>query len=235
MLRAGGIGTYFLSYGGCPTLSGFVRADRREAQQCNAYIESMLAYIRDKQIRTVILAARFTQQLEGTGFDNGEGGIEYVSGAYVDLASQPGGPAAQDDPARRARVLERWKIELLALAEEFNVILVHPIPEAGWNVPRALVHRTLYGDSIATPLTTDAAIVRARDKLVNDLFDSLKHPNLYQVKPYDIFCDTKVAGRCLNEWEGDVLYFDDDHLSNAGARWVADAIRPVIRDIFRTN
>lgn len=232
MLQAEGLGTYFLSYGGCPVLPGFVRADRRDSQQCNAYIDSMLAYMRDNQIGTVIIAARFTQQLEGTGFDNGEGGVEHVSGAYIDQRAMTGEVGAQADPVRRTRVLEGWRTELRALVEEFNVILVHPIPEAGWNVPRTLVHRTLYGDGIANPLTTDAARVLARNQPVNDLFGSIDHPNLYRVNPYDVFCDTKLAGRCVNEWDGDVLYFDDDHLSNAGARWVADAIRPVIRGIF---
>ncbi|WP_374550475.1 hypothetical protein [Sphingobium yanoikuyae] len=33
---------------------------------------------------------------------------------------------------------------LSALAEEFNIVLVYPIPEAGWNVPQYIMKRALF-------------------------------------------------------------------------------------------
>ena len=37
-------------------------------------------------------------------------------------------------------------------------------------------------------------------------------------------CDSFVSGRCVGTLNGEALYYDDDHLSNAGAKLIVKEI-----------
>ena len=45
-----------------------------------------------------------------------------------------------------------------------------------------------------------------------------------RVRPEAILCDTFIAGRCASHLDDAPLYFDDNHLTNAGARLLVPAI-----------
>lgn len=51
-----------------------------------------------------------------------------------------------------------------------------------------------------------------------------EHTNLIRIRPDKILCDTFVEDRCVVERNGVRLYYDDNHLSNTGARLVVDEI-----------
>lgn len=66
---------------------------------------------------------------------------------------------------------------------------------------------------------------KERNEKIIAAFDTLSHPNLRKVKPADDFCGQPLAGRCINSLDASTIYyFDDDHLSDAGAGLVAPAI-----------
>ena len=165
--------------------------------------------------------------MEGGGFDNDEGGVE--GGMFP--ADTLGFEADKSELARRARVAEHYARGVrryLALGKK--VILVYPIPEAGWHVP-VLLAKLAIRDAAQDELTTSYDRFRSRNAATLAAFDSISDANLYRVKPHEILCDTYVKNRCANSANGTVLYLDTNHVSNAGARLIAAAVADIARRI----
>jgi hypothetical protein len=178
-------------------------------------LESQKPLVWAPETRTVILAARYTLRVENAPFDNGEGGVELLPGTY--------GGYGDGQRQEVLAAIDRATRDLLARGK--RVVLVYPIPEVGWDVPVTLQKLAMRGDR--SPLTTSTAAYRARNERVIRLFDAIPDsPALVRVRPERIFCDTFVAGRCATHSGPDIFYFDDDHLSVAGAdRVVAEIAR----------
>ena len=68
-----------------------------------------------------------------------------------------------------------------------------------------------------------------RNSNVLEALDQIgERPNLFRVKPSDLFCNTYATGKCVATLAGVPLYFDDNHLSNAGAGMVTREIMKII-------
>lgn len=222
-----GIGLYEIGYSGCIPLQGLRRLDADAGHECVAFNDEAYKYALDANISTVVLAARFPLYLNGTRYDNGEGGVEQGGPARLDVVAHAA--SIWSDQGRIARVLDAYERSISELAKNFNVVLVYPVPEAGWNVP-SYAFRNAYFNSEDARLTTSYAAYRERTREVNELFDRLisEVPNVYGARVQEILC-SKVSGRCINADADGIYYSDDDHLSNAGARLVA----PVIVDAIQ--
>ena len=109
-----------------------------------------------------------------------------------------------------------------------KVILVYPIPEAGWNVPRYVTSYNLSDPDNVFSLSTGSTsyqIFQERNKNAYQALDRIgEYPNLFRVYPENIFCNNDIQHRCIVQKDGDMLYSDDDHLSNAGAMLVIKEI-----------
>jgi len=232
-LRARGLTSYAVSYTGCIGLPGFYRVDQDASHQCARHNRETLAFIRDRDIETVVLTSRFPLYLYGNRFDNGEGGQEPGDPVWIDLVTERDTPAGRTDPSRRARVLVAYRDGILALLEEVNVVLVYPVPEAGWNVVRYAVHETISGQAGRLEISTDIAAYRERTAEIVELFDALEHPNLRKVDPGRLLCDTVIPDRCVNAVGDTVFYRDEDHLSYAGAELLAQPIGKAVEDMAR--
>ena len=79
------------------------------------------------------------------------------------------------------------------------------------------------------PLTTSFDVYKKRNKIVFDLFDSVKHKNIFRIYPSELFCNTTIEGRCLTHNENDVYYYDHNHLSSIGSEMLAKKILTVIK------
>jgi hypothetical protein len=225
-----GIGVYRVSYSACLPLRDFRRKGQEPKADCARFLEDVLTFADTAGIETVVLTARFPLYLHGNGFDNGEGGVETRRDTRVDVvwsaqtseAGRPGGSREED-------VLAAFEHRLLALADRFNLVLVNPIPEAGWDVPQLAAKRRLFGYP-DLPVTTSWHAYRARAGQIADLFRRLASEKAgIQVAPVDrALCDG-TTGRCVNADARGIYYFDDDHLSTDGARLVAPVVLAAIR------
>ena len=217
-----GIGYYVNSYAGCPPFRGLRRYDLPEDHMCTEFNESVYDYATNAGIGTVVLTARFQVYYHGNLFDNGEGGVELGNPAITDLVGRTS--SDWNDNMRRTRVLDAYEERIRELATDVNVVLVYPIPEAGWNVASYAFKNAFlnYGEP---ELTTSYEAYIERTQKVNSLFDRLvtELPNVYGARVYEVLCDDET-NRCVNADEDGVYYYDDDHLSNAGA----DLVAPVI-------
>ncbi len=212
---------------------------RRLRQEVSRTLQSLLhgieAYIADAKIKTVIMLSRWSLYVDGNGFDNGEGGKEALKPTYVDLYDRRDAMGAQDDPARKKRVIDTYLADIRAYLDKgIDVVLVYPVPEAGWTVPNLLARAAMTGQTVE-PLSTSPEVYAARNAAVIAAFDRLEHPRLRKVKPGSVFCDSLVKGRCVNSLSGEqIFYFDDDHLSNAGAGLLMPGIIDAVRSLKET-
>ncbi|WEZ83167.1 acyltransferase family protein [Rhizobium sp. 32-5/1] len=216
---------YAMSHSACLGFSGFYVSDPKYRLRCNSFFSGIENYIRDSGVDTVIMLDRWSLYIDGGGFDNGEGGVEALTPIYADLLENESEAAGRFDDARKARVLERYLQDIKKYLDGgTKVVLVYPIPEAGWNVPDLVAKAAMAGET--DPIfSTSAELYRKRNATVLAAFDALSHPNLYRVKPAEFFCGTIVKDRCLNNQGYEKIYYiDSNHPSNAGAALVVPAI-----------
>jgi hypothetical protein len=205
--------------GGCPALPGLAVLGDPRARACDAFARAGLADIASRPADTVVvLALRWPLYLEGARFDNGLGGVEPGEARPVvpleTLANPP------DEAARRAAVLARMRAGILALAATHRVVLVYPVPEAGWDVPDRLARLGMF-DRFPDRLTLPEDKARARAAGVEAMLDGLDGPNILRLRPRDLFCDGR---ECALNQGGASFYADNNHLSAEGARAVAAAL-----------
>ena len=175
---------------------------------------------------TVILAARWTLAMEQQRSNNGEGGQE--EGASFSLHSAQTATLgyqaalAQDYAHSVQRLLQQGK----------TVILVYPIPEMSWDVPNRLARLYLRDGrlSVDSASTSLASFIQRNQRTYAALDRIGTHPRLIRVKPASLLCDTAVKGRCAAQLHGLPLYFDDDHLSTAGATPLAITLIRQVRE-----
>ena len=109
-----------------------------------------------------------------------------------------------------------------------KVILVYPVPEAGWNVPDYLVRyywATLDSAFHHSVASTSYEVYKRRNQNTIDALDKIGiHKNLIRIYPDELFCNREISGRCITQKDDVIFYLDDNHLSNAGARIVIDHI-----------
>lgn len=207
----------------CPYVPGFTRQDYLR-ERCAAFVSDVRQRILAPSTEVVILAGRYTLQLTGTGFDNGEGGVERIEDAGYVADDHSAANNIQVDGLNGLQAGYRNAVAELLDAGK-RVVLIYPIPEAGWHVPRELAERRTNGDFV--PLTTSYERYKERNAGVFAAFDAIPAtPNLVRVYPDKVLCNTRTPGRCETH-DGDVLYYvDDDHMSRDGARLVvAEAMR----------
>ncbi len=222
LARDGRAGVEF-TQAGCPYAPGFTRRDHR-TPKCPTFVDATRERLLTPNFDTIFLAGRYTLQLDGNVFDNREGGVERGETAgYVAVGVDKSTISEADRQASVSTGYRKAVEELINAGK--RVVLIYPIPEAGWRVPGELAARRSRGDF--SPLTTSYHRYRERNAGVFAAFDAIPNsPNLVRVYPDRVLCNTRHPGRCETH-DGDILYYvDDDHMSRDGARLVvAEAMR----------
>lgn len=197
-----------LSAAGCQFIDDPAALSALQAH-CPAFTRKIMAYLLARRdIPVVVIAARWPYAFARTFYDNGEGGVEL-------------GPDEGLRPdAARDRKFEASLRRLVARLREAGktVVLVYPVPEPGWDVPKYLVHRHLLGLGEQIP-TIDEARWRRRAAPAVAMLDRLgEDRGIVRVRPASVTCGHPVAGRCILGANGEPFYFDDDHPNELGAR-----------------
>ncbi|HUQ89756.1 MAG TPA: acyltransferase family protein [Vicinamibacterales bacterium] len=229
-LLARGQSAYSFTVGGCTPIKDVALNAAAVFAPClemNRYIADR--FLQKNRMETIVLMSRWTAHWLGAPFDNREGGIEprlFAGSEGAVLTGVVAGARTTDKTA----IAQLYRDGLDALASHSQVVLVYPVPEAGWHVPSVIADA--YTRRI--PITPDLASVSSatftqRNAAIHALFDSVATP-LIRIKPERMFCDTTVAGRCVTQQAGVPFYYDDDHLSDVGARLVvAEILRAIDR------
>ena len=220
-----GIGVTQLSRSACMSVPGLSRTGRED--QCSKHSQIIDEFIRnDDRHEVVIFIVRWTLNVEGDRFDNGEGGVEYGDFGAI----RPIGDESSGEARRRRGVAS-------AVANQVNnylsmgkrVVLVYPIPEVGWHVPYRMM-RSQHHAFPAAFSSTAFDVFLARNAAAIEMLDAIdEHSNLVRFRPHQALCDTQVKNRCISHVQGTPLYKDDHHLSRTGGRLMAELLLPLIR------
>lgn len=170
-----------------------------------------------------IISSRWSLLMEKERFKNSEGGTE-SGDSWLWNIPQSSGNYSSD---MRSEIIE--SIQMILRAGKI-VILIYPIPEMGWDVPRVLLRHFLANSSVS-PETASVSYDEflERSKSATEALNAIEGgENLIRIRPEKIFCNTFVKNRCAAHLNGQALYFDDDHLSNKGAELVLKEVIPVL-------
>ena len=197
--------------------------DQPISHQCSEFVRNILDHADDTNIDTVVLTGRFPQYYWGTRFNNGEGGIEQGSPTVMD--DERLSKSRWDSEERKERVLTLYEQRIQELSERFNVVLVAPIPEAGWNVPEHVAKQLLFSDTYPKDVSTSFDRYKERANPILKVFQQVadRADNVVIAPVHEALCSPET-NRCINIDGRKILYYDDDHLSKAGARMVAPII-----------
>jgi len=117
-----------------------------------------------------------------------------------------------------------------------KLILVYPVPEMGFNPDKLLYNHYLkknfFNKEELLPLilTGSYEVYKKRNKLIFETFDSIQSSNIYRVYPHMHFCDKQIRDRCVANNQENIFYYDNNHLSLQGSKFVVDDILKIIKN-----
>jgi peptidoglycan/LPS O-acetylase OafA/YrhL len=211
-------------YTNCLPISGYTRHDDTD---CGRFNQMAMDYmIGNDEVEMVIMLGRYPFQFEGKLYDNGEGGMTEERQIY---AVPYKGNSAQviDETSQRIEIVgDLLRNTINRLVEDGKrVILIYPVPEVGWNVPYFLAKEKLHGIERDAPLSTSYEVFKERTATTYEQFSKIdENSNLMKIEPSSIFCNSDLPGRCAVELSGEILYYDDNHLSVQGAGLLMDHV-----------
>lgn len=200
---------------GCPPMLEVTRMDNLLV--CEPFSRDVFdAILANPGLRTVILDGRWGLYGAGTRYEGEEGPPVYLRDHETTRLSRE----------ENALVFERGLIRTIdALIDAGRqVILVGPIPEVGYHVPRSLALASQWSRPAPASPTTSAFLERQR--IFFDVVGRLgERDGLTVVLPHEVLC---AQDHCSIAGAGQSYYFDDDHLSRTGARHLTSLYVPLL-------
>jgi peptidoglycan/LPS O-acetylase OafA/YrhL len=117
------------------------------------------------------------------------------------------------------------KAVALLLGAGKRVVLVYPIPTASASIPRTLARYAATGAALES-FTIDEAEYLKKNAFAFQLLDSISDANVVHVLPHERLCDGSV---CAVQVGGTPFYYDQQHLSIAGAQYLEPLFEPLFR------
>ena len=217
---------------GCPFVLGVERITNGMIDTCSSEYQNKRLHSVSEGPAILVLSNRMPLYLSRKFFDNEEGGRERPDSGWPRRFESL-------DGAGFGKKLTDTLRQLLDAGH--HVVIVYPIPSVGVHVPAYLFARTrgmspedIERELADRPLTTSADVYHRRAAGSFELLDRIEHPNLHRVYPHELFCDTKIEGRCVTHDARGVFYFDDDHPSVRGSQMIANLILVKVRAAKRT-
>ena len=208
-----------VTVGGCPFFLNISTVqDVEVGKTCSSEFQRQRLELISNANSIVVIMARYPVVLEGSLFDNMEGGKE-LDEPVLWQANDRGGSLQKTIYNSINSLIERGQ----------RVVLVYPLPEVGFHVPKQLLE-TIKNKDISsinenfTPLTTSFEVYRKRSASTFELFDSFESDKIYRVFPHTLFCDKQIKGRCVTHNSDDVFYADDDHPIGKGSEMIVELI-----------
>ncbi|MFL9608612.1 acyltransferase family protein [Methylobacillus sp. Pita2] len=205
-------GLLHLSFSGCPPALLF------EAKEpgCSAWMREAVAHLEQRQdIKHVLIGFSYTRALFGN--------LEHYP-SLPDKSPVNKFTAEYAGMSREELREEYWQslkatIDRL-LAAGKDVYIVYPIPELPMDITKAVTPMSILHKAPPQDLghMTSRDFYFARHAFILEKLDSLPYgERLHAIKPVEQLCKN---GSCPAVADGQALYYDDNHLSIAGARQI---------------
>lgn len=197
---------------GCPPLLGLVRKMPGIAEDCTGINRSVVEFLGESEkIHRVILSFRGPLNVTGKGFGEVERHVTVgISDFYDSSLSQSA--AVESSLARTIEYLQNRGKE---------VWLIIQVPELGFHIDECTVRPLSITHQKKTPCAVPVQQVVARQAEYRGIVNRMQRrfPGLRIFDPFPYLCDDKLCHGIIN---GNVLYVDGDHLSQAGSLLFAD-------------
>jgi peptidoglycan/LPS O-acetylase OafA/YrhL len=206
----------FAGRSACPPLLG-VRLSKgidgpHFNQDCPAFNNAVRTFIRENNVSTVVLAARWSMYANGT------------LGPLIDL-QRDSSKASADGVFQYA--MERT----LDAFDGQEIVIVEQAPDQKVRLPTAYVVRTRLGRSI-DEISKDRAEHDQEQRLAVEAMDRVaSRDNTLRIDPAPELCG---SGKCVLEGNGKLLYFNTNHLSIDGSLFLYPLIEREL-DRFRAT
>jgi peptidoglycan/LPS O-acetylase OafA/YrhL len=217
LARVAGDGIVLYGEAGCPPVPGVRRTDHAPGADCATWADAVVEEVaRRSDLRSVVLVARHAAYLLGPA--DRLGPAERHGGPTLRLVGM-----GDDLWSGYFQAMEAAIARIQASGK--RVIMVLPIPEVGFDVPRSAANSVRWGQGFAF-LDRPVAAYDARQARVREaLLAVAGRRKVDVVDPRALFCGSGVCRAA----RGDRLYYsDDDHLAGEGARMLAVAIARTI-------
>ena len=211
-----------------PEFDLIFKKNKKKTSCNNDYFLKLKKLISIKDNNIIIIGGRLPFYISRKTFDNSEGGKEYSSW-FKDRDFVNNG--------KFDKIEISFKETIEDLSKNNKIILIYPIPENGWDVPKKL-YLQLFFDKNKKDLkkkenwiTTSYEIYKKRTSVTFKVLDSIKNDNIFRVYPHKLYCDTLIKNRCISHDDKNIFYSDDDHPSLKGAEMINDLIMKEIEKI----
>lgn len=185
----------------------------------------------------VVFNQKWALRVLGTFFDSEEGYKEYKKEEnkyYHYLEKINTKPLSAQE--RERYIVEGLKLQIKNIIDNgHKLILVYPIPEMGFDPYRLLYNHYIYKNffnkeqPLPLVLSSSYELYKRRNKLIFETLDSIQSSNIYRVYPHVYFCDKQIYGRCVANNEKDIFYYDNNHLSIQGSKFLVEDILRIIK------
>jgi len=209
-LRRLGKAGYLYFGSGCRPLMDVARPGRNRCPRFNEAVADAIAA--DPHLETVYLAGYWRLPLMGQSYDKGNFLVE------DDRSSER---SAVENRA----VFRRGLARTLAALPERRVVLVEDIPEVGSQFGKSLGNHFVRERWLGIARQGEYSFTRRDDDAYPEVFESLLRsgfPDLAILRLQATLC---AGARCPLMREGDLLYYDGDHLSEKGSLQLAGVFR----------
>lgn len=217
--------------GGCMFILNMNRVKKRDLQKsgCNTSFQNeRLKFILESPPSIVFIGGRLQIITEEKMFDNQEGDNE---GGY-DYFLQNDQNSLDTIEKRRQAIKENLqKTVHNIISAGHTVVLIYPVPEVGFHVPKRIMRglkSSISNTLPEQPLSTLHSVYINRTKNSFSILDSIVNDQTHRIYPSDIFCDVNLPDRCIVNTPNASLYLDEDHLSFEGGELILRKVEEVI-------
>lgn len=222
-------------------LKNFNYIDRKTKEIDKNFIESnrkIDKFLLENSNLIIIFHQRWSIRILETHFNNEEGYKEYIreEDKYFDYL-EPVNIKTSSQQQREKYIKESLVSQINNIINQgHKLILVYPVPEMAFN-PHKLLYSEYFKNFLfnkkeysSSILSGSYEVYKKRNKLIFEILDSVKNENIYRVYPHSHFCNKQIKSRCVSNDKENIFYFDDDHLSLSGSKFVVDDILKIIKN-----
>jgi peptidoglycan/LPS O-acetylase OafA/YrhL len=209
---------------GCEIVPSIINVlDRYNNFLCDERFNNFLSFI-EKNKASVIVSSRWTfklfpikNKIEQMPYKNSSGIVEYENYreyAYKDELNN----LRYDADSKENRI--RFMIESF-LSKAEKLYFVYPIPEIGWDIARLNhIHFKKNGKYLENISIPYSEYINRNEFVINIFEDYKDNIKFFRIKPENELCNSFINNSCTAQFKTVPLYYDDDHLSDEGAKLV---------------
>ncbi len=103
--------------------------------------------------------------------------------------------------------------------------MIYPVPEIAWDIAKTNYDFFKKNAAVLADISIPYSDFEKRNRLVHQIFSRFEaHNRFVPIRPEHIFCNSFEVNRCVAQHNTVPFYYDDDHLSDVGARHVVSVI-----------